>query len=116
MREYFKLDRQPEVTKFRAEADGIEVWHTLVHKTGTAIPQHSHCFPHLTVFAYGGARVELDGEYKGDYWAPSALYVPAGTKHLFITLADNTAIDCIHNVSRRGQIEVAEEHQIVEGG
>src|SRR6266851_6234816 len=111
---FVRLDQQPTVTKFRAAADGIEVWHTLVHKAGTIIPQHSHQHPHLTVFAAGGARVELDGEFVGEYWAPSALYIPAGTKHLFTTLADNTAIDCVLNVSRTGQIEVAEEHQIVE--
>jgi quercetin dioxygenase-like cupin family protein len=111
--QYVKLDRQPDVTKFRAEADGIEVWHTLIHKAGTYVPQHAHPHPHLTVIGAGGMRAWLDGAELGDFFAPSAIYIPAGTKHLFLTLADNTALDCIHNVSRRGHIEVAEEHQIV---
>lgn len=107
-----KLDQQPTVTKFRAEADGIEVRHIHVHKAGTAVPQHSHKFPHLTVIAAGGIRAVLDGEHKGDFFAPSALNIPAGTKHLFLTLADNTVIECVHNVSRSGEIEVQEEHQL----
>jgi hypothetical protein len=111
--QYVKLDRQPDVTKFRAEADGIEVWHTHIHKAGTIVPQHAHKFPHLTVLSAGAVRVELDGEVKGQYAAPWAIYIAAGTKHLFTTLADDTVIDCIHNVSRRGHIELAEEHQIV---
>jgi len=114
MPEYVKLDRQPDVTKFRAEADGIEVRHIHVHRAGTAVPQHSHEFPHLTVVAAGGMKVHLDGKFIGEYWAPSAINIPAETKHLFVTLADNTVIECVHNVSRTGEIEIRDEHQIVE--
>lgn len=107
--------KQPNVTKIRAEADGIELRHIHVEKAGTIIPQHSHNFPHLTVIASGAVRVELDGKVKGSYDAPSVIMIGAGTKHLFITLVDDTVIECIHNISRTGVIEIREEHQIVGG-
>lgn len=102
------MDDLVSVTKFRSAADGIEVWHTLVHKAGTFMEQHAHKFPHLTVIAAGSVRVELDGAVKGEYSAPSAIMIPAGTKHLFTALEDGTAINCIHNVARRGEIELIE--------
>jgi quercetin dioxygenase-like cupin family protein len=104
------LARQPEVTKFTAEADGIEVRHVVIHKAGTVIPQHAHKFPHLTVVAAGSVRLWLDGTLKGDTRAPGAIMIGAGTKHLIMALEDGTVIECVHNVSRSGEIEIADEH------
>ena len=113
MTDYIHLDRQPNVTKIRAEADGIELRHIHIEKAGTVIPQHSHKFSHMTVVACGAIRVELNGVVKGDFVSPSVIDIPAGTKHLFTTLVDDTVIECIHNISRTGEIEIAEEHQLI---
>lgn len=113
MTEYVRAAAQPVVTKFRSAADGIEVWHNYVPKAGTILPQHSHCFDHLTVVPVGAISLELDGKLIGTFTAPWSRVIPAGTKHLFTTRMDGTVIECIHNVSRKGLIEVAEEHHIV---
>lgn len=105
-----KLDVQPEVTKFRADADGIEVWYTLIHKAGTLVPQHAHKFPHLTIVSHGAVLVTLNGTLIGKFEAPNAIYIPARTMHLFETLADGTVLECIHNVSRRGNVELHAEN------
>lgn len=105
--QFVRAPHQPIITKMRAEADGIEVWHNRIHKAGTILPQHSHCFPHLTVIAQGSVRVILDNEVKGEFAAPSCLIIPAGQAHTFVTLEDNTVLECIHNVTRTGKIEIA---------
>lgn len=112
---FIKHDEQPGVAKFRAEEDGVEVRHLHVYRSGTYIPQHAHKHSHLTVVAFGSVRVWLDGAHRGDYAAPAAIDIPAGTKHLFLTLAPDTVLECIHNVSRTREIEVQEEHEIVPG-
>ena len=113
MIEYVRAAEQAAVTKFRSEADGIEVWHNHVPRAGTILPQHSHPFPHLTVMPCGAVRLELDGELIGEFAAPWSRVIPAGTKHLFTTLVDDTVIECIHNVSRTGKIEILERHDLV---
>lgn len=101
-------DRWPTVTKFRAEADGIEVRHILIHKAGHGIREHSHKFPHLLMVSAGAIRAWLDGVLQSDIHAPGSLYVPAGVKHLAVALVDDTAVQCVHNISRSGMIELAD--------
>ncbi len=103
------LDRWPTVTKFRSQADGIEVRHILIHKARDAIREHAHKFPHLTIISAGAVRVWLDGVLQSDIYAPGSLYIGAGTRHLIMALADDTALQCIHNVSRSGEIEIEGE-------
>lgn len=101
-------DRWPTVTKFRAEADGIEVRHILIHKAGHGIREHKHKFAHLTVVSAGAMRAWLDGVLQGDIYAPGSLYVGAGVRHTLMALADDTALQCVHNISRSGEIELAD--------
>lgn len=108
-----RAELQPTITKYKAEEDGIALVFMHVHHKHTIVPQHSHSYSHLTAILSGRVRVMLDGEEKGEYSAPSFLRIPARTKHLFVTLEDDTVIECIHNVSRSGDIEITEEHQIV---
>ncbi len=92
-------------------ADGIFAKQGLVEKAGTIIPQHSHKWDHATFVSAGAMRVFCDGRLIGDFRAPRGLTIPAGTKHTFITLEDNTVFSCIHRIDRTGEIDVAEEHQ-----
>lgn len=103
---------QPIRTDFEM-VDGIAVVSWLVEKAGTVMPQHSHSYPHISQLAVGKVRVWKDREFLGEFAAPAQIVIEAHTKHTFETLADHTHILCIHNVSRHGEIEIAEEHQIV---
>lgn len=109
---YSPSAEQPIRTDFEM-VDGIAVVSWLVQKAGTMLPQHSHPYPHLSQLAAGKIRVWSDRKYLGEFTAPAQIVVEANTKHMFEVLADNTHILCIHNASRHGLIEVAEEHQVV---
>lgn len=77
-------------------------------------PQHAHSYPHLTLLERGGVRVHREDARAREVFAPAALIMPAGAKHLFETLTEGVVLLCVHNTSRAGQVEVASEHQIVE--
>lgn len=59
-------------------------------------------------------RAWKDGVLLGDFTAPHFIFIPAHTKHRFQTLEDGTIMWCIHNISRTGAVEIAEEHQLAE--
>lgn len=109
---YEKLVEQPDEVSITI-ADDIFIKHYRIKKAGTYLPQHSHKYDHGTLVCHGSVRVWVDGRFKGVFHAPSAINIPAGTKHIFEVLEDNTTLACIHNASRSGEIEVLEEHQIV---
>lgn len=92
--------------------DGIFIKQYLIAECGSYVPQHSHKYDHTTMLALGALRVWCDGELVGDFDAPSPISIKAGTKHLFQTLTENTLLYCIHNISRTGDVEILEEHQI----
>lgn len=103
---------QPTTVSFEM-VDGIATVSTLIHKAGTYIPQHAHRYAHASVIAAGRVAVWKDGEFLGQFAAPQQIVIDAEVKHLFQAMMDNTVVICIHNVSRTGDIEIAEEHQIV---
>lgn len=86
-------------------ADGVFFKEMRVAKAGTLIPQHSHAYDHTSYLVAGA--VEVEGQR---YDAPAPIYIPAGKKHMFLTLEDNTFVLCVHNVSRSGKVQVLEEH------
>lgn len=90
----------------------------LVPDVGTIVPQHSHNHDHLTLVMSGAVQVWRDGEPVRDYTAPSAVQIPAHSKHLFVTLTDNVALACLHAADTLEDEEpaVAEEHQLVHEG
>jgi len=92
--------------------DGVFIKQYLIPECGCYVPQHSHKYDHTTMLAVGAIRVWCDGVLVGDFDAPMPIMIGAGTKHLFQTLAANTLIYCIHNISRTGEVEIIEEHQI----
>lgn len=93
-------------------ADGVYVRQIVVKKKGSLIPQHAHAYDHLTMIVKGSVKVWEDGVPKDDRKAPDSIYIKAGTKHGFLTLEADTILYCIHNVSRTGQVEISDEHQI----
>lgn len=111
---FLPAKEQPTEVRFEM-ADGIAVVMTTVRYAGTMLPQHSHKYPHISVIASGSVGVWKDGVHIGEFAAKSHLVIEANAKHLFITLADDTTTLCIHNVGRHGEIEMIEEHQIVDG-
>lgn len=103
---------QPSVVEVFT-SDGVGTMQIEVPDAGSLIPQHSHEYEHITLIAKGSIRAWKDGEYLGEFNAPSRIIVPAHSKHTFETLVDDVLLYCIHNVERSGKIEIAEEHQIV---
>ncbi len=96
-------------------SDGVFIKEIRIPRVHSYIPQHSHDYDHTSLLAVGSIRVWKDGVLDRDYKAPAGIFIEAGVKHTFLTLADDTIVYCIHNVSRNGQVSIAEEHQIVGG-
>lgn len=69
---------------------------------------------HMSMLALGSVRVWQDGVYSGDYTAPAGIKIPANVKHTFMSLEPNTIIYCIHNTARTGQVEINQEHHLLE--
>lgn len=104
--------QQPESVEIKM-ADGIFVKSYLIHRAGTFIPQHAHKHEHLTMLAAGSIAAWKDGHYLGTFTAPAGIVIEANSKHTFEALVDNCLLYCIHNISRTGDAEIAEEHQLV---
>lgn len=104
---------QPTATEIKI-ADNLFVKQYVVLKADTWLPQHSHTYSHVSMIATGAVRVWADGKPLGEFRAPSGVVIEAGVKHTFLTLEDNTTIYCIHDISRTGEVEVAEEHHLVD--
>ncbi len=102
---------QPQGTE--TIVDGIGVKEMRIPHAGSAVPQHSHEYDHITYLAKGSVTVLLDGVPAGDRYAPTAIMVPAGVKHTFVTKTDGVLLLCIHNVSRNGTFMVREENNIL---
>lgn len=95
-------------------ADGVYIRQIVVAKANSLIPQHSHVYSHMTMLVKGSIRVWENGILKGDRAAPTGIFIKAGIKHSFLTLEDDTILYCIHNISRKGSVEIKEEHQVLE--
>ena len=94
-------------------ADGVSIKQMHIPLAGTYVPQHAHSYGHTSMLASGSIRVWQDGELRGDYTAPTGLFIEAGTKHRFLSLVPDTIVYCVHNTSRApGIIQVSEEHHI----
>lgn len=103
---------QPIETKFEM-VDGVACVMMAIPKAGTYVPQHSHEYAHLSALTNGKVALWKDDVFVGTFTAPHQIVIEAHAKHLFQSLVDNTTILCIHRVDRSGEIEIAEEHQIV---
>jgi quercetin dioxygenase-like cupin family protein len=104
-------DQQPISSEWTI-ADDIFIKRITVERAGTFIPQHAHTYEHVSFIAVGRVRV-----WRTDYSCSIAeegsfVTIPANVKHTFETLVDRTTVLCIHNVSRAGAVEIAEEHQL----
>lgn len=113
--DFQRLAEQPDDGIEFHGADGVFVKQMHIKKAGSFVPQHSHTYDHLSMLAKGAVKVTVDGKLIGEFHAPAGINIAANTKHLFQTLKDDTIIYCIHNVSRMGEVEIHEEHQIVGG-
>lgn len=94
-------------------ADGIIVVSNLFMKSGAFLPQHTHEHAHNSFVAAGSVRMWQDGKYLGLFKKGDHILIPGHTKHVHQAQEDGTIVLCIHNASRTGEIEIAEEHQIV---
>lgn len=112
MTEFVRAEEQPYGVEIRM-ADDVFIKQMAIPKAGTYVPQHSHAYDHTSMLAVGSVRVWEDEVLKGDFTAPTGLFIRAGTKHCFLSLEDNTVVYCIHNVSRGDLVEILEENHIL---
>lgn len=87
---------QPEDIQFYFE-DGVFVKQLSLERVGYCIPGHKHEFSHTSMLAKGSVRMWRDGQFVGDFHAPTGIKVDAGAFHMFMALEDNTLLFCIHN-------------------
>lgn len=95
------------------EADGVWLKQIVVPKANTYLPQHSHVLGHLTMVAKGTVNVWENGEGPVRHEAPSGIYIKAGVKHLFETLADDVVLYCIHSLATDDALRVLAEHELL---
>ena len=76
---------------------GVFAKRHVIPKAGTYVPQHSHGYDHLSLLASGAMRAWCDDKLVGNFKAPAEIRIPAGTKHTFLALTDETIFYCIHN-------------------
>jgi quercetin dioxygenase-like cupin family protein len=105
----YKDELQPEYVEHYT-ADNVYIMQINIPKKDSLVPQHSHAYDHMTILAKGSVRIWEDGVDKGIRTAPSSIFIKAGVKHTFCTFEDDTLLYCIHNISRTGKVEIAEEH------
>lgn len=103
---------QPIETRFEM-VDGVACVLMAIPRAGTIVPQHAHNYAHISALVSGKVALWKDGIAMGTFAAPHQIVIEAHAKHLFQSLVNDTTILCIHNVSRSGEIEIAEEHQLV---
>lgn len=109
-----RAPRQPvgELTLYA----GIYCKRWTIPEIGTILPQHAHEHAHLTYVVSGAIRLWRGDRYAGDYYAPSAIKIPARTKHTFQAAADDVVLLCLHNADHAaadGEPPIHAEHQIV---
>lgn len=101
---------QPVSVEF-ACADDVFVKTIPLKSRGLYVPQHAHTYDHTSFVAAGAVRAWKDGVLMGDFVAPCAIFIAAGAKHTFLSLASDTLVLCIHNVHGEG-VSIAAEHQL----
>ena len=94
--------------------DGIFIKQMSLTKAGHIVPQHVHKYDHHTMLAHGAVRVWTDKAYSVDYEAPAPILIRAGHAHVFMALADDTVLYCIHNVADRDGVELLSENTLEE--
>lgn len=107
----FELAQEAESFEFHL-ADDVFIKTGMFHKAHTIVPQHSHEHDHNTFIASGAIHAWCDGEFLGEFRAPSTLLIKRHAKHLFETLEDRTTILCIHNISRTGMVDIHDLHEL----
>lgn len=95
-------------------SDGVFIKQIHLRLAGTLVPQHAHQFSHHSMLARGSVRIWADGKEMGERTAPTAIYIPAGIKHTFLSLEPDTIIYCIHNLHGKEDVEILEHHELGE--
>lgn len=102
------LDVQ-DSAEFRT-ADDIFIKEMNLKDAGMVVRQHSHKYGHTTLLAHGKLRAWRDDGQVAEYSAPASIYIPANTKHAFMSLVPDTIAYCIHRLEPGADVEIAAEH------
>jgi hypothetical protein len=106
----YRQIKQPPIVEIKL-CPGLFVKQMALEAADSWVPQHSHAFAHLSMVAAGKVAVWRDGQFWGDFEAPTGILIEPGVKHTFHSLVPHTVIYCIHRVGADGEPEILEEHQ-----
>jgi quercetin dioxygenase-like cupin family protein len=65
---------------------------------------HTHAFDHLTLLAYGGLNVTVEGKTT-EFVAPCMIYIKADKQHQLVATMDGTVAYCIHALRTGDAVE-----------
>jgi hypothetical protein len=98
--------------EFRTK-DNIFVKEMNLPRVGMVVGQHAHKYGHTTLLVRGQLRAWRDGELLGEYCAPAQIFIPANTKHAFVSLEPDTLAYCIHRLRDEDDaVEITEAHDM----
>lgn len=88
------------VTEKRPPVEFIETvsgiyFRSVVLARGEVVEEHVHPHAHATLIAAGKARLWVDGQFRADVPAGSAVEVEANKRHMFQALEPGTRIVCV---------------------
>lgn len=105
------IEVQPESWEFYT-TDDIFIKQMPLADAFMAVPQHSHTYDHYTMLATGSMRVIKDGVLVGDFFAPTAIFIERGCKHILISLEKNTLAYCLHNLHGLDSVPIESKHEL----
>lgn len=108
----YKAVEQPPIWDYKA-SDDVYIKQLYIKASHTLIPQHAHKYAHTTLLSVGSVHVWAADKDLGVFTAPAVIPIPAEVKHTFISLVPDTLLYCIHNVSRSGEVEIHDLHEVV---
>jgi quercetin dioxygenase-like cupin family protein len=88
---------EPIVETIQADVAGLYFRSVLLKEVGTVIPQHVHPYDHATYIASGKVRLYAGLNLPEDYEAGQAVSIAAHVQHVFVSLAPNTRLCCVHH-------------------
>lgn len=108
---FVPVEQPPE---WQVSVDGVFIKQMVLAKVGHIVPQHVLAYDHHSMLAHGAVRLWADGQYAGDFVAPSPILIRAGVQHTFMALEDETIVYCIHRLHGTDAVELLAEARPLE--
>lgn len=85
----------------------------LFYKKGDKLEGHKHYFDHVSLLVHGSVTVQIPGEEKKTFHAPTFIAIRKNTEHAIISEEDDTVWYCVFAIRNpMGEVIDDEEHII----